>query len=146
MGDSIWPRPLAEFQESVAAAQPAPAGVATAATSAALGVSLLVKVLRIRGVRPELLPQALALIEELRAAADADVTAISAYIRHRDTRGLKEVPARVAHAVAQALALCIEVEPHVTGLIAADLRAAVSLLDGASNAIAACIAANEAAS
>ncbi len=144
MDASIWPRPLGEFQESVAAPQPMPAGVATATTTAALGLSLLIKVLRIRGVRPDLLPPALALIEDLRTTADADIAAVQAYIQHRDSTGLHAVPARAAHAIAQALTLCVEAEPLVTGLIAADIRAASALLEGAASAVAACIAANAA--
>ncbi|MFM2125071.1 MAG: Formiminotransferase-cyclodeaminase [Acidobacteriota bacterium] len=145
MNDSLWHETLGSFQESVGAPQPMPAGVATAAVSAALGLSLLVKVLRIRGIRPDLLRSSQELIEELRDVADADIAAIRTYLQHRDTRGLNEVPARAQHAVAQALALCVEAEPEVTGLIAADVRAAAALLDGAANAIAACIAANKTA-
>ena len=99
MNDSLWQETLGTFQESVGAPQPMPAGVATAAVSAALGLSLLVKVLRIRGIRPDLLRSAQELIEELRAVADADIAAIRAYLQHRDTKGLNEVPARAQHAV-----------------------------------------------
>jgi hypothetical protein len=144
MDASIWPRPLGEFQESVAAPQPMPAGVATAAATAALGLSLLMKALRIKGVRADLLGPAQELINELRETADADVAAVQAYIQNRDGSGMQTVPARAAHAVAQALNLCVEAEPSVTGLIAADVRAAAALLDGAANAIAACIGANAA--
>lgn len=142
MDASIWPTPLGEFQESVAAPQPMPAGVATAAATAALGLSLLMKALRITGQRADLLGPAQELVDELRAAADADVEAVKNYIQNRDKSGLLTVPARAAHAVSQALALCVEAEPSVTGLIAADVRAAAAILDGAASAIDACICAN----
>ena len=105
-------------------------------------MSLLVKVLRITGQRPELLDPALFLIEELRAAADADVAAVRTYIQTRDKRAMHDVPAQAAHAVAQALALCATVTDSITGLIAADVAAASALLRGASTAIQACMTAN----
>ncbi len=139
--ESVWQRPLREFQDAVAAPQPAPAGVATSCVAAALGLSLLVKVLRIRGKHEELIPLSLNLIEELQATADKDIAAVRGYIQTRDAKPLKEVPQRAEHLVAQALILCAAVE-DITGLIAADVAAATALLEGASNAIAACVAAN----
>lgn len=142
MAPSLWHAPLDQFQSGVAAAQPAPAGVATACVAAALGLSLLVKVLRITGQRQDLLPEALRLIADLREAADADVAGVRAYIQTRDSRALHEVPARAAHAIAQGLTLCAAASEVVTGLIAADSAAAAALLQGAENAVQACIAAN----
>jgi hypothetical protein len=110
--------------------------------AAALGLSLLVKVLRIRGKHENLIPPALGLIEELQATADADIAAVRNYIQTRDSRPLKEVPQKAEHLVAQALILCAAVSDSITGLIAADVAAATALLEGASNAIAACVAAN----
>ena len=141
MGESVWQAPLTEFQEAVAAPQPAPAGVATSCVAAALGLSLLVKVLRIKGKHETLLPMALDLIGELRATADADIAAVRGYIQTRDSKPLKETPKKAEHLVAQGLILCAAVE-DITGLIAADVAAATALLEGASNAIAACVAAN----
>jgi formiminotetrahydrofolate cyclodeaminase len=142
MNASLWQAPLTEFQSEVAAAQPAPAGVAVACVTAALAVSLIVKVLRITGKHPELVHPALRLIDELRTAADADVTAVRAYIQTRDKQPMQDVPTRAAQAVADALTLCATVSPSVTGLIAADLAVASTLLGGASSAIHACITAN----
>ena len=142
MSASVWQVPLAEFQSEVAAAQPAPAGVAVACVTAALGLSLLVKVLRITGQRPELLEPALRLIEELRSAADADVAAVHAYIQTRSKHAMLDVPARAAHAVAEASTLCAEASQSVTGLIAADVASAGALLRGAMTAINACLSAN----
>ncbi len=142
MSASVWQVPLAEFQSEVAAAQPAPAGVAVACVTAALGVSLLVKVLRITGKRPELLEPALLLIEELQAAADADAAAVRAYIQTRNKQAMQDIPARAAHLMAEASTLCAEAAQSVTGLIAADVAAAAALVRGAMFAITACMSAN----
>lgn len=144
MSTSLWHAPLDEFRENLAAAQPAPAGVAASCVAATLGISLLMKVLRITGRRPDLLPLAERLANELRVAADADVEAVWAYIQARDAVGLHEVPARALRAAREALELSTETEPHIAGLIAADVRAAAALLQGSVQAIEACIAANQA--
>jgi formiminotetrahydrofolate cyclodeaminase len=143
MSVSVWQTPLSDFQSEVAAAQPAPAGVAVACVTAALAVSLLVKVLRITGQRPELLDPALRLIEELSAAADDDVAAVRTYIQTRDKHAMEDIPAQAAHTVAQASALCAETANSVTGLISADVAAASALLRGAMIAITSCITANQ---
>lgn len=144
MSASLWHSPLGDFQSNVAAAEPAPAGVATACVTAALGLSLLLKVLRITGQRQELNQRAEGLINELRLVADADVEAVWAYIQTRSAAGLREVPTRGLRAARQALDLCAQTEPHISGLIAADVRAAGALLRGSIEAIEACIAANQA--
>ncbi len=99
------------------------------------------KVLRIRGTHETLLPLALDLIEELRSTADEDIAAVRSYIQTRDAKPLREVPQKAEHLVAQALVLCAAVS-DITGLIAADVAAATALLEGASNAIGACVTAN----
>lgn len=144
MSASIWHTSLGEFQDSVAAAQPAPAGVATACVTAALGLGLLLKVLRITGQRQELHQRAEGLVRELQLVADADVDAVWEYIQTRNAAGLREVPARGLRAAREALDLCTQTEPHISGLIAADVRAAAALLRGAVEAIELCIAANQA--
>jgi formiminotetrahydrofolate cyclodeaminase len=144
MSASVWQVPLSQFQSEVAAPQPAPAGVAVACVTAALAVSLLVKVLRITGQRPGLLAPALQLIDELRSAADADIAAVHNYIQTRDPQALHDVPAHAGHCTARALALCAEASGSVTGLIAADIAAATELLQGAASAINACLTANRA--
>lgn len=144
MEASLWQAPLGEFQRDVAAAKPAPAGVATACVSAALGLSLLIKVLRITGQRSDLLPRAERKTEELRAIADADVDAVYAYIQTRNASGLREVPARALSATRRAIDLCDQSAPSISGLIAADVAAAKAILQGALSAIEACITANQA--
>jgi len=143
MDASLWQAPLEEFQAEVAKAQPAPAGVATSCVTATLGISLLVKVLRITGKRADLIDPALALIEDLKVIADADVAAVRAYIQTRETQAMRDVPTKAAHAAAQALLLCAEASEAVTGLIAADVEAAAAILQGASTAITACVDANK---
>lgn len=142
MSDSVWQAPLEQFQEGVAAAQPTPAGVTASCVTAALALSLLIKALRITGKRPDLLPEALELVAELRQCADDDVAGVQAYIQRRETDALREVPGRAAHAIARALALCPPAAEAVRGLISADIEAATAILQGAENAVQACIAAN----
>jgi formiminotetrahydrofolate cyclodeaminase len=144
MKGSLWHAPLGECQSDIAAAKPAPAGVATACVTAALGLSLLIKVLRITGQCGNRLPPAEHLIAELRAIADADVNAVYAYIQTRNATGLREVPERALRAARQAVDLCAQTAPHITGLISADVAAASALLEGSIKAIEACIAANQA--
>jgi formiminotetrahydrofolate cyclodeaminase len=139
---SLWGQSMEEFQESIAAAKPAPAGVATAAATAAMGLSLLLKVLKITGKCPELIEPSEKLIPQLREVADADVDAVSAYIERRETRGLREVPEQALKLVDEAAHLCAQATPHITGLIAADAMAAKALLGGSAAAIRVCIAAN----
>jgi formiminotetrahydrofolate cyclodeaminase len=143
MAVSLWRQSMEEFQESVAAAKPAPAGVATSAATAALGLSLLIKVLKITGKCEELVEPAQKLVIDLREVADADVEAVSAYIQKRETRGLREVPERALELVTQSAELCGKAAPHITGLIAADVMAAKALLGGSAAAIRVCIAANK---
>lgn len=142
MGASLWESTLDGFQEGVAAAHPTPAGVATAAVTAALGLSLLVKALRITGERPELIEPALGLIRHLRAAADADVVAVQHYIQTRETGALHDPPVVAARAAMEGVGLCEQAAGAVKGLIRADIEASTALLQGAAAAIAACVAAN----
>lgn len=108
-----------------------------------MGLSLLIKVLRITGKCSELIEPLLKLVIELREVSDADVDAVSAYIERRETRGLKEVPERALQLVEQAADLTRQAVPHITGLIAADVKAATALLGGSAAAIRVCIAANK---
>src|SRR6185295_7050415 len=78
MNASLWDSPLGAFADDVAARQPGPAGVATAAVAATLGVSLLMKMLELRGQQSGLIGAAREIAAELRAAADADCAAIAA--------------------------------------------------------------------
>jgi formiminotetrahydrofolate cyclodeaminase len=144
MTGSLWNSPLGDVQESVAEARPTPAGVATATIAAALGLSLVVKVLRIRGRRQDLIEQALALIAELRSLADEDVAAVEAYMQRREKAAMIAIPERAAEATDRAANLCVEADDGAPGLLAADLEAGRALVRGAAKAIRACVAANAA--
>jgi formiminotetrahydrofolate cyclodeaminase len=139
MNASLWDTPLGAVTDDVAGAQPAPAGVAAAAIAATLGVSLLIKTLEISGQRPDLRSAAHQIAVELRAAADADCTAIRASLRSPEAMS---VPLQAAQAAIRGLALCTEAEPLISGLLAADLRAGRELLFGSALAILTCIDAN----
>jgi formiminotetrahydrofolate cyclodeaminase len=116
MNASLWDLPLGSVVDEVAARQPAPAGVAAAAIAATLEIAA-----------------------ELRAAADADCEAIRGSLTSPEAMN---VPIRAARAAIQALALCNEAAPSVSGLLGADLRAGRELLSGAARAILTCIDAN----
>jgi formiminotetrahydrofolate cyclodeaminase len=139
MSASLWDSSLGSFADDVAGRQPAPAGVATSVVAAALGVSLLLKTLEIRGVRPDLRQAAREVAARLRAAADADCAAIRASLRSQDAI---DVPLRAARAVLEGLDLCTQAAPSISGLLAADLRAGRELLLGSARAILTCIDAN----
>jgi formiminotetrahydrofolate cyclodeaminase len=148
---SIWPGTLASFCEDVAGSNPAPAAVAASAVTASLGLSLLIKVLKIAGRRKSFRGDAQklkALIdvarreqEELKKAADEDIHAVRLYVGSRDPSGARnaiEVPMRAARAAGAGLDLCAEgaqIEGVKQGLPAADLHAASILLSAALRAI-----------
>src|SRR5437762_9242289 len=103
--DGIWGTTLESFRESVASAVPVPAGVSVAAVSAALGVSLLRKVLEIvakrknfqgdRGELSALLEAARTESERLARCADEDIAAYRAYITARRLKTADAVGASV---------------------------------------------------
>lgn len=138
--DSLPATPLAEFCQHLAAPQPAPAGVAAAAVTAAFGASLVCKALEIRRLRPDLAGTARELASALLAAAAEDCAAVRAHLH--EPRDLLAAPLQAAESAVRAFQLCREAAPSVTGLLAADLRAAAELLRGASQAILACVDAN----
>src|SRR5580692_1793426 len=107
MPASIWPGTLASFCDDVAGSNPAPAAVAASAVTAALGLSLLIKVLEITGKRKNFAGDSLYLktlitlarqeAETLKLAADHDIEAVRLYLESRDpvaARNAIEVPMR----------------------------------------------------
>ena len=145
MPRSIWSDSLASFSDSVAATRPAPAGVAAAAVSAELGISLLIKTLAITGGQSESLEAARRESAQLRGAADEDIGAVMAYIGTRDAAALRQAidaPLRAARAAAAGLELCFQASSAVKPALAADLRAAQALLAGALRAILICLDSN----
>jgi formiminotetrahydrofolate cyclodeaminase len=151
MPASIWPGTLASFCDDVAGSNPAPAAVAASAVTAALGLSLLIKVLEIAGNRKSFTGDSLKLktlieaarveTEALKKAADHDIEAVRLYLESRDpvvAQNAIEVPMRAARAAVAGLDLCAEaaeIQGVTKGLPAADLAAAVLLLSTAARAI-----------
>jgi len=145
MSRSIWSESLSSFSDAVGATRPAPAGVAAAAVSAELGMSLLIKTLAITGGNKELLDAARLEAAHLRGAADDDIGAVMELIRARDAAALRqaiEAPLRAARAAVAGLELCANASGVVKPALAADLGAAQTLLAGALRAILICIDAN----
>ena len=149
--DGIWGVTLENFRQSVASAEPVPAGVSVAAVSAALGVSLLRKVLEIvakrkrfqgdRGELAALLEAARTESEYLARCADEDIAAYRAYIAARRTGDAGATPAvktplRGARSALAGLDLCAAAAGIVDGAVAADLGTAAILLAGAVRAMA----------
>jgi len=145
MSRSVWSESLASFSDSVAATRPAPAGVAAAAVTAELGMSLLIKAIAITGGHGELVDAARSEAAHLRGAADDDIGAVMEYMRARDAAALQqaiEAPMRAARATLAGMELCANASSVVKPALAADLGAAQALLAGALRAILLCLDAN----
>lgn len=139
MNVSLWDLKLGSVADEIAGRQPAPAGVAAATVAATLGVSLLIKVLEIRGQRPDVRAAAREIAVELRILADADCAAIRTSLKSAEAL---QIPIHAARCVLRALELCDEAAPSITGLIRADLLAGREILVGAARAILVCAEAN----
>jgi formiminotetrahydrofolate cyclodeaminase len=136
MPDSIWDSTLAEFRERLSSVESVPAGVSTAAASAALALSLLGKVLRIASKRKDFAGDrelARSLMEQSREKsfalselADRDMAAY----RER-SRDMITVPLQIARHCAAGFALCEQAKPMVHRAVEPDLDAAGTLLSGA---------------
>jgi|SRR5579862_3311682 len=145
MDTSIWPASLGSFCDQIAARRPAPAGVASSAVVAVLGLSLLIKTIEISGKRADLAESARGLSEKLRTAADEDIAAVHAYMASRDPAALRQaidVPMSAARAAAAGIDLCCEAADVVRASLRADIGAAAALLAGAVRAILICVDAN----
>jgi formiminotetrahydrofolate cyclodeaminase len=134
--DSIWTDTLEEFRDHLAGTESVPAGVSTAAVSAAFAIGLLTKVVKIASRRKDfsgdrslvtaLLNQAQEASQTLSLLADRDIVAY----RER-SRDMITVPIDVARAAAEGLALCDQAKPLVHALLAPDLSTAEELLTAA---------------
>jgi formiminotetrahydrofolate cyclodeaminase len=150
----IWKATLESLRESVASAEPAPAGVSVSAVSATLGISLLQKVLEIvakrksfagdRGRLASLRKAARNESERLTQCADEDVAAYRAYMEacrlktpdvETALRDVNETPLRAARSALSGLDLCADAAGIVNGAVAADLGTAAILLAGAVRAM-----------
>jgi len=136
MAESIWTNTLGAFRDRLATVESVPAGVSTAAVTAAFALSLLIKVVKIASRRKAFAGDgslALALMDDARIAsellshcADEDIVAF----RER-SRGAIEVPLKVARAAVSGLVLCGKAEALVHKAVAPDLEAAATLLASA---------------
>jgi formiminotetrahydrofolate cyclodeaminase len=152
--NTIWNATLESFRESVASAEPPPAGVAVAAVSATLGVNLLLKVLAIVARRKSFAADTEKLSPLLQAAknesvrltqyADDDIAAYRAYLESRRLkiedhamalREAIETPFRAAESALSSLDLCADAAGLVHGAVLADLATAAILLNGAIRAM-----------
>jgi len=161
--DGIWNSTLEHFRKSVASTRPVPAGVSASSVSAALGMSLLRKVLEILAARKgfsgdreklsALRQAAQTAAEDIMHFAEADITAYRAYVEARrlrpdDTetaqllRRVVDVPLEAARSTLSALDLCVDAASLATGAIVADLGTAALLLAGAVRALLLCVRAN----
>jgi formiminotetrahydrofolate cyclodeaminase len=161
--NGIWSITLEAFRESVASSEPTPAGASVAAVSAALGASLLQKVLYIVAMRKSFAGD-LEKLSSLREAArneagrltrcaDEDIAAYRGYMvarRNKTTdlelarslRGVMETPLNGARSALSGLNLCVDASEIVHGAIAADLATAAILLEGAVRSMLLCVAVN----
>jgi formiminotetrahydrofolate cyclodeaminase len=136
MSESIWSSTLATFRDRLAGTESVPAGVSTAAVSAALALSLLGKVLAIaarrknfsgdRAVAESLIAQAREQALNLSRLADRDIVAY----RER-SREMITVPVDVVRAAMEGLALCGQATPLVHAVLEPDLGTAAALLTAA---------------
>jgi len=150
----IWKSTLESFRESVASAEPTPAGVAAASVSATLGISLLLKVLAIVARRRRFTGHTGKLSSLWEAAknesvrltqyADDDIAAYRAYLENRKLkieddaialRGAIETPLHAAESALSSLDLCADAAGLVHGAVLADLATAAILLEGAIRAM-----------
>lgn len=154
MPDSVWKSTLEEFRAQLASREPVPAGVSTAAITASLALSLLIKVLEIArnrrdfradsGKVEELLASAREISANLAQYADEDAAAFAAYMASRSTptkpaalllRKAIEIPLEAARAAAEGLKLCAQAVPMTPASIEPDLGTARILLQASVRAM-----------
>jgi formiminotetrahydrofolate cyclodeaminase len=151
MTASIWSDTLAEFRDKAGGTDPVPAGVSISAVTASLALSLIAKVLRIKRAETTLLDAVEQESTRLAQLADNDIRAFESYmdcVRNKKPRdeAMREainVPMEAAHSAIRGIELCRKaMVVYSTGLTAADLGAAASLLRGAAHAMLLSIEAN----
>ncbi len=144
MSASIWSDTLAEFRDKAGGTDPVPAGVSISAVTASLALALIAKVLRIKHAEQTLLDAVEQESTQLAELADSDIRAFERYMECVRSKQPKDdamreairVPMDAARSVIRGLGLCHEATAvYSTGLTAADLGAAASLLRGAAQAM-----------
>lgn len=144
MSASIWSGTLAEFRDKVGGTDPVPAGVSISAVTASLALALIAKVLQIKRARTTLLAAVQRESTQLAQLADEDIRAFERYmdcVRGKQPRdgAMREairIPMDAARSALHGIELCREATAlFSTGLTAADLGTAASLLRGAAQAM-----------
>jgi formiminotetrahydrofolate cyclodeaminase len=144
MSASIWSGTLAEFREKAGGTDPVPAGVSISAVTASLALALVAKVLRIKCAQATLLDAVQQESARLAELADDDIRAFERYmdcVRSKQPRddAMREairIPMDAVRSAMHGIELCREATAiFSTGLTAADLAAAASLLRGAVQAM-----------
>ena len=130
----IWEERLSEFRDQVAEPKPMPAAVSVAAVTACLGLSLLIKVLRI-AKQDGLAERAHLESEKLGGYADEDIEAYKG-------RKPAQVPLRAAESAIAGLELCHEAASLVMGPTRADLQSAAAMIAAAARSMLLCAEAN----
>jgi methenyltetrahydrofolate cyclohydrolase len=144
MSASIWSGTLAEFRDRVRGTDPVPAGVSILAVTASLALALIAKVLRIKHAEQTLLDAVERESAQLAELADKDVGAFERYLecvrsKHPKDDAMRDairVPMDAVRSVLRGMELCRQVAPlFSTGLTAADLSVAASLLRSSAQAM-----------
>jgi formiminotetrahydrofolate cyclodeaminase len=144
MSASIWSGTLAEFRDKVRGTDPVPAGVSISAVTASLALSLIAKVLRVRHAETALLDAVELESAQLAQLADSDIRAFERYMdcvrskqpKDEAMRIAIDIPLAAARSALHGLELCREATAiFSTGLTAADLGTATSLLRSAAQAM-----------
>lgn len=151
MSASIWSDTLAEFRDKVRGTDPVPAGVSILAVTASLALALIAKVLRIKNAETSLLDAVEQESTELAQLADRDVRAFERYLecvrsKHPKDEAMRDairVPMDATRSALRGLELCRKAAPiFSTGLTAADLSVAASLLRNSAQAMLLSVEAN----
>jgi formiminotetrahydrofolate cyclodeaminase len=151
MSASIWSDTLAEFRDKVRGTDPVPAGVSILAVTASLALALIAKVLRIKNAETTLLDAVEQESTQLAQLADRDVRAFERYLecvrsKHPKDDAMRDairVPMDAVRSALRGLELCRKAAPmFTTGLTAADLSVAASLLRSSAQAMLLSVEAN----
>jgi formiminotetrahydrofolate cyclodeaminase len=151
MERSIWSGTLAEFRDKVRGTDPVPAGVSILAVTASLALALIAKVLRIKHAEQTLLDAVEQESTQLAELADRDVGAFERYLecvrsKHPKDEAMREairVPMDAVRSALRGMELCRQAAPlFSTGLTAADLSVAASLLRSSAQAMLLSVEAN----
>ncbi|GGJ82475.1 cyclodeaminase/cyclohydrolase family protein [Pseudomonas matsuisoli] len=147
MTDSLWHLSLAEFRDRVASDAPTPSCGAAAGVSASLGLSLILKAIRI-GSDPAdvgtrgLINEAATLHQQLSTHADTDARVFQRFLKAeapemkgQAARDSVAIPLATAHSCREAMRLGERAAPYVKETMRSDVVAGVLLLGAALEAV-----------